>query len=85
VAPAVGTPPPGTVPAAPAGPPTAGTGWRGGVTTRSRDAQEALDLGRTELAAGRTRSALAHLRRALQVAPGDAEIAAEVGRAMKGG
>jgi hypothetical protein len=63
---------------------SAGTGWRGGVRNRSREAQEAFDLGRTELAAGRTSSALAHLRRALQLAQGDSEIAAELGRAMTG-
>ncbi len=64
---------------------TAGTGWRGGVHHRSRGAQESLDLGRAELAAGRGSSALAHLRRALQFAPGDPEIASEIGRAMSGG
>jgi hypothetical protein len=63
---------------------TAGTGWRGGVRLRSREAQESFDLGRTELAAGRGNSALAHLRRALQLSPGDSEIAAEIGRAIKG-
>lgn len=80
------------VPVAPAAPvasspesPTAGTGWRGGVRARSREAQESFDLGRRELAAGRSSSALAHLRRALQLAPGDAEIAAEIGRALAGG
>ena len=66
------------------GGPTAGTGWRGGARTRSPDAQECLDLGRVELEAGRTHSAMAHLRRALQLAPGDAEVAAELGRAMTG-
>ncbi len=80
------------VPVAPAAPvasspesPTAGTGWRGGARARSREAQESFDLGRRELAAGRSSSALAHLRRALQLAPGDAEIAAEIGRALAGG
>jgi hypothetical protein len=61
---------------------TAGTGWRGDARTRSRDAQECFDLGRSELAAGRSHSAMAHLRRALQLAPGDPEIAAEIGRVM---
>jgi hypothetical protein len=61
---------------------TAGTGWRGDARARSRDAQECFDLGRSELAAGRSHSAMAHLRRALQLAPGDPEIAAEIGRVM---
>ena len=73
-------PVPGTV----AGGPTAGTGWRGEARARSREAQECFDLGRTELAAGRTQSGMAHLRRALQLAPGDAEIATDLGRAMTG-
>ena len=64
---------------------SAGTGWRGGAHHRSREAQESFDLGRIELAAGRSSSALAHLRRALQLAPGDPEIATEIGRAMTGG
>jgi PilZ domain len=64
---------------------TAGFGWRGGARLRSREAQESFDLGRTELAAGRANSALAHLRRALQLAPGDPDIATEIGRAMLGG
>ena len=88
---------PGPGPPLPLGPPfedpfaiapcagTAGTGWRGGARLRSREAQEAFDLGRTELAAGRGSSAMAHLRRALQLAPGDPEIASEIGRAMTGG
>jgi hypothetical protein len=75
-------------PAAPpagAGPSSAGTGWRGGQGPRSALAQECFDLGRLELAAGRSHSAMAHLRRALQLAPGDPEIAAEIGRAMAKG
>jgi hypothetical protein len=63
---------------------TAGNGWRGGTRARTREAQEYFDLGRSELAAGRGNSAMAHLRRALQLAPGDADIAAELGRAMTG-
>jgi cytochrome c-type biogenesis protein CcmH/NrfG len=74
------TPAPGAL----TGAPTAGTGWRGESRTRSREAQECYDMGRIELAAGRTQSSMAHLRRALQLAPGDAEIAAELGRAMTG-
>jgi Flp pilus assembly protein TadD len=72
-------PPAGAPPSA-----TAGTGWRGAGRTRSADAQEAFDLGRQELEAGRTKAAMALLRRALQLAPGDAEVASELGRAMKG-
>ncbi len=72
-------------PAPPPGSSTAGTGWRGDVRLRSREAQECFDIGRAELAAGRGSSAMAHLRRALQLAPGDAEIAATIGRAMAGG
>jgi hypothetical protein len=64
--------------------PSAGNGWRGGSRARSPEAQEYFDLGRSELAAGRGHSAMVHLRRALQLAPGDAEIAAELGRAMTG-
>ena len=66
------------------GEPSAGNGWRGGSRARSAEAQEYFDLGRAELAAGRGHSAMAHLRRALQLAPGDAEVAAELGRAMTG-
>jgi hypothetical protein len=71
-------------PPPPSGPATAGTGWRGTGRTRSADAQEVFDLGKQELAEGRTKAAMALLRRALQLAPGDAEVAAELGRAMKG-
>lgn len=71
-------------PAAPPGAATAGTGWRGAGRSRSADAQEAFDLGQQELEAGRSKAAMALLRRALQLAPGDAEVAAALGRAMKG-
>jgi hypothetical protein len=64
---------------------TAGTGWRGEARTRSAAAQECVDLGRMELEAGRMHSALAHLRRAMQLAPGDAEVAVLIGRAMSRG
>lgn len=63
---------------------TAGTGWRGATRRRTADAQEAFDLGRAEAEAGRSKAALALLRRALQLSPGDAEIAAELGKVMKG-
>ncbi|HET9552311.1 MAG TPA: PilZ domain-containing protein [Anaeromyxobacteraceae bacterium] len=75
--PPLSAPPPGVA--------TAGTGWRGVARSRSREAQEAFDLGRLELDAGRTSSALAHLRRALQLSPGDADVAAELGRALQRG
>jgi hypothetical protein len=81
----VARPAPGTPLPQPLGGPThssAGTGWRGQLRNRSPAAQECFDLGRTELSAGRNQSAMAHLRRALQLAPGDAEIAAEIGRAL---
>ena len=77
---AASIPVPGTV----AKGPTAGSGWRGEARPRSREAQECFDLGRSELVAGRNNSAMAHLRRALQLAPGDAEVAAELGRVMTG-
>ncbi len=68
----------------PLGTATAGTGWRGAGRARTAEAQEAFDLGRQELQAGRSKAALALLRRALQLAPGDADVAAELGKAMKG-
>jgi hypothetical protein len=82
---AAARPVPGTPLAPPLGgqaPSSAGTGWRGELRYRSSEAQACFDLGRTELSAGRNQSAMAHLRRALQLAPGDAEIAAEIGRAL---
>jgi hypothetical protein len=63
---------------------TAGTGWRGATRRRTADAQEAFDLGRAEAEVGRSKAAMALLRRALQLSPGDAEIAAELGKLMKG-
>jgi hypothetical protein len=75
--------PPAVPPPAP-GEASAGTGWRGAGRARSAEAQEAFDLGRQELGAGRTKTAMALLRRALQLAPGDAEVATALGQAMKG-
>lgn len=46
---------------------------------RPPQAQTLLDLARTETAAGNVQSAMEWLRAALQLAPGDAEIAAELG------
>lgn len=63
----------------------AGVGWRAGPAPRSADAQDCLDRARAELAAGRVNWALALLRRALALAPGDAEIAGALGAlAFKG-
>jgi len=77
-------PPPRPLPAVPGGA-SAGTGWRGVGRARTREAQEALDLGLQELEAGRLSSALAHLRNALKQAPGDADVAAALARALRGG
>jgi hypothetical protein len=81
--PAVAAPPPPPPPSL-AGPASAGTGWRGAGRGRSAEAQEAYELGLQELEAGRTKAAMALLRRAIQLAPGDAEVATALGRAMKG-
>jgi hypothetical protein len=63
----------------------AGVGWRSANGPRSAEAQACLDLASVELAAGRVNGALALLRRALTLAPGDAEIAGAIGRlAFKG-
>lgn len=82
--PASPPPEPASMPPPPPGAASAGTGWRGVGRARSAEAQEAFDLGRQELEAGRSKAALALLRRALQLAPGDAEVATALGRAMKG-
>ncbi|MBK9517677.1 MAG: PilZ domain-containing protein [Anaeromyxobacter sp.] len=81
--PAAAQPPPQAAPGASLEA-SAGTGWRGAARRRSMEAQEAFDLGRQEAAAGRGSSALALLRRALQLAPGDTDVAAELARVMKG-
>lgn len=57
----------------------AGVGWRAGPAARSADAQECFDRAREEIAAGRVNGALALLRRALALAPGDPEIAGALG------
>jgi hypothetical protein len=69
---------------APAAPPApdfdgAGVGWRA-QRDRPPEAQGCFDLARAEIAAGRVAGALALLRRALALAPGDREIAAELGK-----
>lgn len=58
----------------------AGVGWRAPAGPRSSEAQECLDLAAAELEAGRAHRALALLRRALALAPGDAEIAGAIGK-----
>jgi hypothetical protein len=59
----------------------AGVGWRGaGSRPRSAEAQQCLDLARAEIGAGRVNGALALLRRALALAPGDPEIAGTLGQ-----
>ena len=70
--------------AAPMGDASAGNGWRGVKHARNADAQRAYELGKSELAGGRARSAVALLRMALQHAPGDEEIAALLARALRG-
>jgi len=60
----------------------AGVGWRQGARPRSPEAQEQLNHGLAELELERPADALAHLRRALALAPGDVEIATAIGRAM---
>jgi hypothetical protein len=63
----------------------AGIGWRGPARRRSAEAQAAFDRARAELAQGSVNGALSLLRRALALAPGDAEIADELGKlAFKG-
>lgn len=77
------TPPPAAQPAARRAPDFtgAGVGWRGAARQqRPAEAQECLDRAREETAAGRLNGALALLRRALALAPGDPEIAGELGK-----
>ncbi|ACL66316.1 type IV pilus assembly PilZ [Anaeromyxobacter dehalogenans 2CP-1] len=74
--------------AAPGAPPArspdfvgAGVGWRGAAgRPRPPEAAECLERARGELAEGRVHGAIALLRRALAVAPGDPEIAGVLGR-----
>jgi hypothetical protein len=63
----------------------AGIGWRTAARPRSPEAQAAYEGGLSELRAGNVAGALALLRRALSLAPGDAEIARQIGTvAFKG-
>lgn len=57
----------------------AGGGWRK-TRARSAEAQAVFDRGLEELAAGSVNGAIALLRRALQLAPGDPEIAQALGK-----
>jgi hypothetical protein len=57
----------------------AGVGWRTPPRTRSREADEQFRRGLAELESGRHASALAHLRLAIRLAPGDPEIAQKLG------
>jgi hypothetical protein len=57
----------------------AGVGWRK-ARQRSPEAQAAFDQALAEIQAGATNRAIALLRRALQLAPGDPDIAAQLGK-----
>ena len=61
----------------------AGVGWRTPVRPRSAEADALLNAARVELEERRTHQALALLRSALLLAPGDPEIASAIGRAMQ--
>jgi hypothetical protein len=61
----------------------AGVGWRAPAGLRSPEADDLLKLALAELEAHRSHGALALLRRALSLAPGDPEIATAIGRAMR--
>ncbi len=60
----------------------AGVGWRAPSGPRPPEAQECFDRARAEFGAGRHSAALALLRRALALAPGDPEIAGAIAAAM---
>jgi hypothetical protein len=62
----------------------AGVGWRR-PAKRSADAQVALDRGLTEIAAGDVNAGITFLRIALTLAPGDPEIARQLGKVAFGG
>jgi hypothetical protein len=57
-----------------------GTGWRQPARARSGEAQAAFDRARAEFSAGNVNGAIALLRRALALAPGDPEIADVLGK-----
>jgi hypothetical protein len=77
--PSPATPPPGAGASEPA--PRAPSAGR----ARPQEAQGCYERALGELEAGRIPAAMALLRRALALAPGDPEIAGAFGRAMKGG
>jgi hypothetical protein len=58
----------------------AGVGWRAAPRARSAEAQAVLDRARDEFRAGNLNGAIALLRRALALAPGDPEIAEVLGK-----
>ncbi len=58
----------------------AGGGWRRGARPRSAEAQAAYDRARAEIEAGNASGALALLRRALHLCPGDPEIGEALGK-----
>lgn len=58
----------------------AGVGWRSQPRPRSPEADELLRRASLDAEAGKVESAIGMLRRALQLAPGDPEIAALLGR-----
>ncbi|HVO20559.1 MAG TPA: PilZ domain-containing protein [Anaeromyxobacter sp.] len=64
---------------------SAGAAWRAPATARSPEADALFRLAMSEIEAGRAHQALALLRRALGLAPGDPEIAGAIGRAMRVG
>jgi hypothetical protein len=61
-------------------PGTAGVGWRDAIVERGPEAQERYQLALAEIELGNVNGAIALLREALSYAPGDAEIAAALGR-----
>jgi hypothetical protein len=61
-------------------PGTAGVGWRDAAVERGPEAQERYQMALAEIELGNVNGALALLREALSYAPGDAEIAAALGR-----
>jgi hypothetical protein len=61
----------------------AGAGWRAPATTRSPEADGLFQVAVKQIEAGQAHQALALLRRALGLAPGDVEIAGAIGRAMR--
>lgn len=57
-----------------------GTGWRKPAQSRSGEAQATFDRARAEFGSGNLNGAIALLRRALALAPGDPEIAGVLGK-----